>query len=80
MTLGKSTGKKKCKCGRPMIVARTKEGTLNVPVPVCGSCKSYGLEESKRLFVQEDAMLRKKGKTEFNITKGKLHVNAWKKR
>ena len=80
--LPKSLGKKRCKCGRRIIVKRSKEGKLtSVPQPVCGYCKTYGLEESKRLFVEENAMIKKRGiKTEFNVKVGKTHINYWKKK
>lgn len=78
----KCLGKKKCKCGRSIIVKRSSEGKLSsVPIPVCGYCKTYGLEESKRLFVEENAMIKQKGKnTEFDVTVGKTHINHWKKK
>ena len=79
--MNKLLGKKRCNCGRKVIVARDKSGRLtSVPTPVCSYCTTYGLEESKRLFVESDAMIRRKGKTEFNITEGTLHVNDWKKK
>jgi len=77
----KMLGKKKCECGRKIIVAR-KDGRLSgVPNPVYSTCKTYGLKESKRLFVEEQAQIKKKNpKTVFKITKGVEHINAWKKK
>ena len=75
-------GKKKCKCGRKVMVVTNDHGIVaGVLTPVCGTCRTYGLEESKRLFVQEDAMIRQKSnRTVFTITKGTKHVNDWKKK
>jgi hypothetical protein len=41
----KCTIKKKCKCGRHIIVARIEHGPT--PQPVCGICKKYGLKRSR---------------------------------
>ncbi len=78
----KEIAKKKCLCGRKvMVVTNDHGGVSGMPTPECGTCKTYGLEESKRLFVQEDAMIRQKStKTIFTITKGTKHVNDWKKK
>lgn len=38
--------KKKCKCGRFILVARKREREFKE----CGVCKKYGLIESKRIF------------------------------
>ncbi len=52
----------------------------SLSTPECGTCKTYGLEKSKLLFVQEDAMIRQKSsKTIFKITEGTKHVNDWKR-
>lgn len=76
----KVLGKKSCNCGRKMVVARVDGRISSAPIPVCSYCTTYGLKESKRIFVQENAMIRKQGKTEFKITEGKLHINDWKKK
>ncbi len=76
----KVLGKKACLCGRKIVVARVDGRLSSVAIPVCSYCSTYGLKESKRIFVQENAMLRKQGKTVFEITEGKLHINDWKKK
>ena len=45
--LTKITIKKKCKCGRGIIVERLEH--TPTPQPVCGYCRTYGLEKSIEL-------------------------------
>jgi hypothetical protein len=61
--------RKKCKCGRSLIVENTKiTKHIHVKTPVCSTCQTYGLEESKRLYALEDAEFRRKSdKTTFEI-------------
>jgi len=60
--------RKKCKCGRSILVKNMKLQCKTTRRPVCSTCKTYGLEESKRLFALEDAEInRKSDKTIFEI-------------
>lgn len=67
---GPNLKKKSCNCSRKIIVlTRDKE------VPVCGYCKTYGIQESKRLLVLEKLEIRKKNlKTQYQIKVGKIHT------
>ena len=78
----KSLGKKKCKCGRRVVVQRTKEGRMPLETPECSTCKTYGLEESKRLFIENFVKTKSKSdKTQFKINEGRLPDHSdWKKK
>ena len=39
--------KKSCKCGTKILVKRPEFGTA--PTPICGYCKTYGIEKSKEI-------------------------------
>ena len=73
MKFSKILIKWKCRCGRKVIIENTKiTKGMTVSEPVCSMCKTYGLNESRRLFVQEKAEVKRKSeKTIFNINIGK---------
>jgi hypothetical protein len=55
-----ATIKKRCKCGRTLIVARPENGSA--PTPECGCCRKYGLKYSKAEFLN---LHKKSGKVVY---------------
>lgn len=54
--------KAKCKCGRKVLVARKMHKSVEF---LCSTCKTFGVEESRRMFLQDNS---NSNKTLFSIT------------
>lgn len=52
----KILGKKKCACGRLIIIANKKRRDRLI----CGTCKTYGLEESKKQYEELKISIKEK--------------------
>ena len=52
--------KKECECGRKVIVQKSERGSTQTPE--CATCKTYGVKESTRMFLEIN---RKREKTKF---------------
>lgn len=59
----KLLGKRKCRCGRRIIVKRLSDGSISKDEVVCKTCETLGLEKSRILFLQINA---KSKNTKYN--------------